>query len=138
MLTDTELLRRYVQNGSEAAFGELVARHIDLVYCTALRIVGGDEHQAYDVAQRVFTDLARKSVTLCSSGNEARSQSPISTNHSLTGWLYTATRFAAAKLVRAEHTRRKHEQRLAMSNMLEAESAEPDWTAVRPLLDEAT
>lgn len=136
MLTDTELICRFVQNGSEAAFGELVARHIDLVYCTALRIVGGNEHQAYDVAQRVFTDLAGKAGSLCARGDGAESRSRNATNPSLTGWLYTAARFAAAKLVRAEQTRRKHEQRIAMSSMLDAESAEPDWTAVRPVLDE--
>ena len=32
MLTDTELLRRYAEDRSEAAFGELVARHVNLVY----------------------------------------------------------------------------------------------------------
>ena len=64
MLTDTELLRRYVEDRSEAAFGELVARHVNLVYSTALRLVGGDEQLACDVAQSVFTDLARKGRTL--------------------------------------------------------------------------
>ena len=39
MLTDTELLRRYAGDRSEAAFGELVARHVNLVYSTALRLV---------------------------------------------------------------------------------------------------
>jgi RNA polymerase sigma factor (sigma-70 family) len=136
MLTDTELLRRYAQNGSEAAFGELVARHINLVYCTALRILGGDEHQARDVAQSVFTDLARKAASLCACDNKTALGGRSTIN--LTGWLYTGTRFAGAKLVRAEQIRRKHEQgAIAMSNMLESESAEPDWTAVRPVLDEA-
>ncbi len=65
MLTDIQLLRRYAQDCSESAFGELVARHLNLVYATALRIVGGDEHGACDVAQSVFTDLARKAVRRC-------------------------------------------------------------------------
>src|SRR5262249_37243966 len=110
MLTDTELLHRYAQSGSEAAFGELVARHINLVYCTALRIVRGDEHQARDVAQNVFTDLARKAASLCARGDEVGLGNRSTIKLSLTGWLYTGTRFAAAKLVRAEQTRRKHEQ----------------------------
>src|SRR5438034_11598760 len=58
MLTDTDLLLRYAEDGSEAAFSEIVSRHVNLVYSTALRLVGGDEHLAYDVAQSVFTDLA--------------------------------------------------------------------------------
>jgi DNA-directed RNA polymerase specialized sigma24 family protein len=62
MLTDIDLLRRYAQHGAEAAFGELVARHANLVYSTALRILNGDRHLACDVAQSVFTDLARKAM----------------------------------------------------------------------------
>ena len=36
----TELLQRYVLEGSEPAFRELVLDHIDLVYSTALRRAG--------------------------------------------------------------------------------------------------
>ena len=64
MLTDTELLRRYAHDKVEAAFGELVSRHAPLVYSTALRIVRGDEPLAYDVAQSVFIDFARKASAL--------------------------------------------------------------------------
>jgi len=42
MLTDFELLNRYAEAGSEAAFGDLVSRHIDLVYSTAVRLVNRD------------------------------------------------------------------------------------------------
>src|SRR6266571_8494814 len=38
---DTQLLRRYAEEGSEPAFNKLVARHIDLVYSAALRQVAG-------------------------------------------------------------------------------------------------
>ncbi len=41
-----ELLRRYVVDGSEAAFTELVRQHIDLVYSGALRQVNGDASAA--------------------------------------------------------------------------------------------
>jgi hypothetical protein len=40
--------------GSESAFGELVARHIDFVHSTALWVVNGHSHLAQDVAQTVF------------------------------------------------------------------------------------
>lgn len=49
-MTDTHtLLADYVQTGSDAAFRELVSRYVDLVYSTALRLVGADRHCAEDV-----------------------------------------------------------------------------------------
>src|SRR5687767_9507186 len=87
MRLDSELLALYAETASEEAFSELVRRHLDLVYSAALRQVNGDTHLAQDVAQTVFTDLARKAAAL--------SQRPV-----LTGWLYTSTHFAAAKAVR--------------------------------------
>lgn len=137
MLTDIQLLSRYAQDCSEAAFGELVARHVNLVYATALRIVGGDEHAACDVAQSVFADLARKAVPLCGRAKEAGMAQDRS-NQSLTGWLYTSTRFAAAKSVRADQTRRKHEQKAyLMNNLMGGEPDSLDWTELRPVIDEA-
>ena len=100
MLDDHQLLARYVGDGSEAAFCELVERYVDLVYSAALRRTGGDTHLAHDVAQLVFTDLARK----------ARS---IPKNVVLAGWLHRATRFAAAQLLRTERRRQSREQEAA-------------------------
>src|SRR4051794_19505615 len=54
--SDAELLREYAQRGSEAAFGEIVARYTDLVYSAARRQVGATD-PASDIAQSVFTDL---------------------------------------------------------------------------------
>src|ERR1017187_10387371 len=96
MMTN-ELLRRYVAGQSETTFAELVRQHIGLVYSAALRQVNGDAAAAQDVTQAVFTDLARKAPGLIR-------------HTSLTGWLYTSTRFLAAKARRAEQTRRSHEQ----------------------------
>jgi hypothetical protein len=60
MMSDTqELLAKFVSSRSEAAFRELVTRYFDLVYSTAVRLVDGDTHRAEDVAQVVFSDLAR-------------------------------------------------------------------------------
>ena len=53
MMDDEQLLHAYARERSESAFGELVARHIDFVYSTALRVVNGDSHLAQDVAQTV-------------------------------------------------------------------------------------
>ena len=136
-LTDTDLLDRYAEDGSEDAFGELVSRHVNLVYSTALRLVRGDDPLAYDVAQSVFTDLARKAAQL-SSRRRQEGERQTSANLCLTGWLYNSTRFAASKSVRAEQTRRKHEQEAAAMNELINHSApEPDWSQIRLLLDDA-
>src|SRR6186997_1160648 len=56
--TSEELLGDFARNRSEAAFRELVQRHLPLVYNTAVRVANGDQHLAEDIAQMVFTDLA--------------------------------------------------------------------------------
>ena len=69
MTPDCELLRRFAETNSEDAFAELVQRHLNLVYSAALRQVNGDTHLAHDVAQTVFTDLARKAEPLSRRGD---------------------------------------------------------------------
>ena len=123
MPDDQQLLRRYVNENSEAAFGELVARYVNLVYSAALRRTGGDLHLAQDVAQLVFTDLARKARFLPK-------------QIMLAGWLHRATRHATAQLLRGERRRRAREKEAVAMNALESQPA-PDWEKIRPLLDEA-
>ncbi len=48
MRPDFYLLARYAADQDEGAFAELVQRHLDHVYSTALRLVGGDVHLAED------------------------------------------------------------------------------------------
>src|SRR5262245_37511318 len=97
MMTDAELLQQYVRENSEAAFSELVQRHIALVYSAALRQLGNDTHLAQDVAQEVFTALAHKARQLA-------------THTAIAGWLYLGTHHAAAQAVRSLHRRRVREQ----------------------------
>lgn len=123
MLDDQPLLRRYAAEGSEAAFGELVGRYVNLVYSAALRRVGGDAQRAQDVAQLVFTDLARKAGSLPS-------------GVVLAGWLHRATRYAAAELLRTERRRQAREREAAAMHALSSEPT-PDWNQIRPLLDAA-
>ena len=58
MANDLELLQRYVDDRSEAAFAELVRRNVDLVYCTALRHVS-DLRRAFGEFFRVLRPRGR-------------------------------------------------------------------------------
>src|SRR5688572_14761990 len=97
MNEDAELLNRYATDNSEAAFTELVRRHVDFVYSAALRLLNGDVHRAQDVTQQVFAELARRARRL-------------TTHPALAGWLYTTTRLMSRSLVRAERRRKTREQ----------------------------
>jgi RNA polymerase sigma factor (sigma-70 family) len=123
MMESQQLLADYVTNGSEEAFQELVARYVDLVYSTALRLVEGDPHRARDVAQTVFVDLARLAARLAP-------------NSMLGGWLHRRTCFVARTLMRGERRRQARERQAfemsALDNHPDTALAE-----IAPVLDEA-
>jgi RNA polymerase sigma factor (sigma-70 family) len=125
MQDDADLLIRFSKDESNDAFAELVRRHLNFVYATALRQVAGDTHMAEDVAQSVFSDLARKA--------KAIADCPI-----LARWLYTSTHYAAAKAVRSEQRRRTRER---VAQAMHDDSSDPaydvEWARIRPSLDEA-
>ncbi len=101
----------------------LVHRHLPLVYSAALRQVGGDAHRAHDVAQTVFTTLARKAHAL--------HEHPV-----LTAWLYKTTLYAAAKMRRGEQRRRLREREVqAMQESLNDPTG--DWEQLRHVIDAA-
>lgn len=120
---DTGLLRRFARNGEQAAFAELARRKVTLVYAAALRQVGGDTHLAQDVTQAVFLTLAARAATLGHHG-------------SISGWLYTTTRFLALKAVRTEARWRRREQEATIMNTT-ALAHEPAWDDLRPVIDAA-
>ena len=123
MTESQQLLAEYAAHGSEAAFRELVARYIDLVYSTALRLVNGDAHLAEDVTQAVFIHLARN----------ARKLAP---NVMLGGWLHRDTCYAASKALRRERRREFRERQAALMESLQDHSA-ANLEKVGPILDEA-
>lgn len=116
------LLADYVKNGSEAAFRELVARYINLVYSTALRLVANDTQLAQDVAQTVFIDLARKAHTF-------------SSEVMLGGWLHQRTFNVATTAMRGERRRRDRERIAVEMNLLQ--QPDNDLAQIAPLLDAA-
>jgi len=124
MMDDATLLRHFASDRSEAAFAELVRRHLNLVYSVALRKVGGDVHFAEDATQNVFSALAHHAASLANR--------PV-----LTGWLYTTAHFTAAKIVRTERRRqqREHEAQ-AMQQFHSDPTPEADWDRLRPMLDD--
>ena len=122
---DSTLLQRYAANRDEAAFAEVVRRHLPFVYAAALRRLGRDTHHAADVAQFVFCALAR----------DARRIARYSV---LSGWLYTATRNAVSNVVRGEKRRRNREEEAFHMQQIDSEpDASADWSRLRPVLDSA-
>ena len=122
MNDDARLLHQFAEDGSEAAFTELVRRHLALVHSAARRQVAGDAHRAEEVTQAVFVELARQSKRL-------------TTHRSLAGWLYTTARYVAARKQRAEQRRILHEKTADPMNVTDIEST-VDWDDLNPLVDE--
>jgi RNA polymerase sigma factor (sigma-70 family) len=119
---DGELLRQYVESGSDDAFAALVSRHINLVYSVALRHVG-DRHAAEEITQAVFILLAKKARQLRH-------------DKALSSWLFQATRLTAANFVRSESRRQRREQEAHMQRVLNDAGADI-WSRIGPLLDTA-
>ncbi len=119
---DGDLLRRYVQSGSEQAFAQLGRRYGGLVYATCLRETG-DRTQAEDAAQDVFVLLARKA-------------SALQRSDSIAGWLYTAARYVCKNRMKQERRRRMNEVEAALST-LDAENPDAAWERIEPHLHDA-
>ena len=120
---DMDLMRDFARCNSEAAFAELVQRHINLVYSVAMRFTG-QTHDAEDVTQAVFILLAKKAASL-------RERTV------LTGWLYETTRFTASKLLRMKTRRAHHEQEAFMESPLNESESDGIWRQLAPHLEDA-
>src|SRR6188472_1980672 len=98
---DSTLLLRWLHDGSEDAFAQLVHCYERLVLGAALRRTG-DLELARDVAQQVFTTLAAKASLLIGRKN-------------LAGWLYCAASHIAARAAQREARRRRKQDALGGS-----------------------
>jgi RNA polymerase sigma factor (sigma-70 family) len=121
--TDQQLLHDYAERRSDAAFGELVRRHIDAVYSVAWRMTG-EEQSSRDAAQAVFVALAQNAGRVA--------------NHPvLSGWLHCTARNMAAKSIRSEVRRRAREQEAVTMNQLSSDESGAAWENIAPELDAA-
>jgi RNA polymerase sigma factor (sigma-70 family) len=124
-MDDLRWLAEYVDSGSQAAFEQLVNRHINLVYSAALRQVKNRD-LADDIVQAVFIALATRAPTL---GHES----------ALAPWLLVTTRYIALDALRAQTRRQRHETKAA--EMAQQTSRQSDdeclWEKVAPHLDAA-
>jgi RNA polymerase sigma factor (sigma-70 family) len=118
-----ELVREFAGRNSEPAFGELVRRHVNLVYSVALRFTRNPD-DAQDVTQAVFIILAQKAGRL-------RERTV------LTGWLYETTRFVATRLLRTNARRHAREQDAYMQSTLNEVNDGEVWQWLEPHLEPA-
>ena len=122
-IPDRELLAEFARNESEAAFAELVRRHIALVHSVAWRHTDNPQ-SAQEITQAVFIILARKAAAL---GRDTV----------LSGWLHHTARLTAANFRRAEFRRIRREQEAFMQSTIEEAAPDIAWAQLAPMLDEA-
>lgn len=122
--SDFDLLREFVRSGDQAAFSDVVGRHLDLVYATALRKVE-DAGAAQEIAQNVFSALTRKAWRFAP-------------DDSLPAWLYKTTLLEAKEWLRGELRRRRREQTaVELGTTMKTPDEQTAFRALLPLLDEA-
>ena len=94
MISDAELLAKYVASRSAQDFAEIIARHGPMVLRTCQRLIGNSS-DAEDAAQATFLVLSEK----CSSVKD-----------NLGGWLYKVAQDSAAQVVRSQRRRARREE----------------------------
>lgn len=121
---DFELLQCFARQGDQRAFADVVRQHLDLVYATALRKLE-DAGAAQEVAQNVFTTLARKAWQFAP-------------DDSLPAWLHKTALLESKSWLRGELRRRRREQTAAeLGTTMNTPDEQPAFNALVPLLDEA-
>ena len=121
---DFELWQRFMRDGEQSAFADLVRWHLDLVFATALRKVE-DSGVVQEVAQNVFAVLARKAWQFAP-------------DDSLPAWLHQAALLESKSWLRGEWGRRRRELTAAeLGTTMHTPEEQPAFQALLPLLDDA-
>ena len=128
--TDAELLAEFAARQSEAAFAQIVERHVALVHSAALRQVG-DAHLAEEITQAVFIILARKAGSLSKGG--------LRRHVALAGWLCRTAHLAARDALKKERRRQLRNHNAYLESAMNPTETETQaaWQQLSPLLDEA-
>jgi RNA polymerase sigma factor (sigma-70 family) len=122
--SDFERLRAFSRAGDQNAFRELVRSHLNLVFSTALRNTG-DAGAAEEIAQNVFSALARRAWTF-------------SPDDSLPAWLYKTALLESKMWIRGDFRRRRRENTAAeLGTTMNSPNDRPAFHALVPLLDDA-
>jgi len=117
-------LQRFTRDGVQSAFTDLVRRHLDLVFATAMRKLE-DTGAAQEVAQNVFAALARKAWRFAP-------------DDSLPAWLHKAALLESKSWLRGELGRRRREEAAAeLGTTMKSSDDLTAFHALVPLLDEA-
>ena len=125
MKQEAELFSEFVAQGGETVFAEIVRLHANLVFATALRLLG-NRQLAEEVTQDVFLALARQAKKL-------------KWDKTLAGWLYQTTVNQARMRLRTEFRRSRWEKASCAFGPVATEGTEgeSEWASALPLLDEA-
>ncbi|MBN1257583.1 MAG: sigma-70 family RNA polymerase sigma factor [Planctomycetes bacterium] len=116
---DLLYLQQYGKNRDVEAFARIIDRHAGMVYQTCLRVTG-NAHDAEDLVQECFLELARKTDAIKSS---------------LPAWLHLTAVNRSKNVIRNNSTRRRHEKQAGMEKIMETE--ETTWAELGPHVDEA-
>ncbi len=119
---DHTLLSRFAKAKDETAFTELVRRHLDLVYGVCLRRTGS-RSLAEELAQNVFTSLARKAGSL-------------KPEVLVVGWLHRAAHLESLSAFRSESTRLR-KMKNYMDHLSDYDSEPDRFREISPFLDQA-
>jgi RNA polymerase sigma factor (sigma-70 family) len=122
--SDFEWLQQFARAGDQNSFRDLVRRHVDLVFGTAMRKVA-DAGGAQEISQNVFTALARKTWRFAP-------------DDSLPAWLHKATLLESQAWLRGELRRRRREEAaVALGTTMNTSDESSAIRNLVPLLDEA-
>jgi RNA polymerase sigma factor (sigma-70 family) len=119
VITDAQLLKRFLSEQDESAFELLMERHGPMVYSLCRRILH-DTQDAEDAFQATFLVLARKAAS-------------IGKYESLSGWLYMVA-YRVALRSRARNMRRSQRERQLNDSPVDRKCMDPaDRTALHEL-----
>jgi RNA polymerase sigma factor (sigma-70 family) len=119
--SDEALLQSFADSGSQDAFGALVRKYLGMVLGVAIRRTG-DRAMAEEIAQNVFTILARKARGLkCGA--------------TLAGWIHRVTAIECADALRRKLSHQTKMNTVSQHLLSELDGREV-WREAMPLLDD--